>query len=249
MNVAFIAGRHGLELSSYGDMYLVSASEILKHKENIDFYRKRSNNKYLILNSDGLKQEEILELAKELRVDEIIAPYVLFDRSQTLKNILDFVYSFDKPNEYNIMAVPQGKNKKEYLNSFDELHGEYEIDRIGLCAEIIKKCFKGRNLAESRWNAIQDIMCGLTSKPIHLMGCEEPREIVRIQQKYGAFWFTTVDSSTPYTLGLKGLCFKDNGTQPNNTELNKVNFNIKPSIINQNNILKNILSFYRACKI
>lgn len=81
------------------------------------------------------KDMELIELAKDVNADEIIAPDKYHDGLVTLqetKKFLDTYYEKHLKDKFSIMAVPQGKTIDEYLTCFFEFVKDPRINTIGV---------------------------------------------------------------------------------------------------------------------
>lgn len=172
----------------------------------------------------GLGPELVLKAAAIINPSIVIAQDVLCDREATLQSTKDFIAYVKKEGllgKFQLMAVPQGKTKDEWIGSYEDLWQLPEIDQIGLSKIAVPLSFGG-NQAEDGCvsrarllctKTIEDLHCNnkypltwKSPKPVHLLGGDNwlPWELNQ-QKKYS--WIFSNDSSACVQYGRFGQVF------------------------------------------
>jgi hypothetical protein len=129
-------------------------------------------------------EDVLLDIVKELRPNEVIAPDVLFDKIQTLDNFHSFV---NKMNDFglsvhtSIFACPQGATKGEWLECYQQMVQHPNVSCVGLSKIAIPKCWNDATgdtmIAVSRNQCVQELRDrNILIKPVHLLGMGEHTE-------------------------------------------------------------------------
>ena len=147
--------------------------------------------------------ERVLRAAKRINAHEIILPDVFLDGPATIKAVkqsLEDLVALGLLGKYNLMAVCQGKDAKEFRETFEQLSAMPAIDVIGIPKVCAKLHPAGRPYFEGLW------LYG--SKEIHLLGLwygweelwryKDPMRIRSVdscmsafQAKYNLPWYAT----------------------------------------------------------
>lgn len=173
-----------------GDCIFALAHLYIKDAKYRKFLHKCKNNGYFITLDNGaaensLVTEDILiDCVKDLMPHEVIAPDILFNKEQTLyslKSFVDHMKVAKLSNRVDIMGVPQGNTKLEWIDCYIEMLSNTNISTIGLSKITVPWCFgnvKGdKRIMESRHLAFIYLKNNnLLHKPIHLLGAGDPRE-------------------------------------------------------------------------
>ena len=112
--------------------------------------------------------ERVLNAAKVINADEIILPDVFQDGPATVKAVRESLqYLTDKWTNrdwpFNLMAVAQGKDEKEWYECYQELLNMPDVDVIGV-PKVLAKMHPG-----GRPHFVNEL-CNLRAKPHHLLG-------------------------------------------------------------------------------
>lgn len=113
----------------------------------------------------AVELERVLYAARKVYADEIILPDVFLQGPETVravKNSLETLARMDALNKFKLMAVCQGRNEKEFRETFETLVAMPEIDVIGIPKVCAKLHPAGRPYFESLWT--------YEHKEIHLLG-------------------------------------------------------------------------------
>lgn len=109
--------------------------------------------------------DRVLRAANTVAANEIILPDVFLDGPGTVRAIreaIDTLHTIDTANEYALMAVCQGKDAKEFMETFGQLEAIPEISVIGIPKVCAKLHPAGRPYFEGLW--------AYSPKKIHLLG-------------------------------------------------------------------------------
>lgn len=269
MDIAFICGMYNLELSDYGDYHFILAQEARRHKAVRAYYKE--SEMYKTLDNGTAEKSRVpfsilVDMANEIDADEVVAPDVVGDIDETIDDTSAFLSEYSN-EPFEVMGVPQGSTGLEWFECLDWMLKNDNIHSIGLSRLSIPMCFPDVSLANSRLRCLQAITQAYSSetfnKPIHLLGCSEPAELRNLyvwlcnNETYewgdkNLSWLEdtirSVDTMTPFILGLKDLTFDNKGHKPDDKKC-KVAFNTKPTVAQTVYILKNMLSMYRASEI
>lgn len=118
------------------DMEFILLHKILDNKRYQRYYLHTKSTKYRILDNGAfelgksLDNKKLLEWAKKLNVDEVVAPDVYKNKNKTLDLLQQFIKIC--PVNLKIMAVPQGKNEKELMECLSTMLNNPRVDVIGL---------------------------------------------------------------------------------------------------------------------
>lgn len=208
--------------------YFLLAHLYMSDKTYRDFVQKEiPKGAHVILDNgaaeNSLVTEDILiDLVKEIKPTEVIAPDVLFDMDHTINNTVAFTdrmiqEKLDK--DTNIFFCPQGSTIPEWLQAYEFGMENDLVSTIGLSKIAVPYAFFGAKndtkIAESRHMAIEVLhRLGWIRKPIHFLGMGDPREfdyynhVVYLNNLEKTFLRST-DSCYSILAGMKGVNFKD----------------------------------------
>ena len=184
MKIAFISTINSLnEISSLGDIEFCLAP-FCKNS----FYKRyfQYTHKYVILDNGVaenilISNEELVDLAIEMKVSEIIIPDIIGDYNKTKIMREDFLkkyYSKLKESNIKIQSVVQGKIIDEYEQSLKELNCDYRIDVIGIPFRINYALFNNKTSEENHMlNRLLFLNTFIFFKPVHCLGCNLLLEI------------------------------------------------------------------------
>ena len=152
-------------------------------------YRKfileqKSAGKFITLDNSAAERalvtEDILiDICHELMPHEVIAPDVLFDKDETIKNALSFRIRMEKEgllNVINIFFCPQGKTKQDWLEAYEWGINQDWINVIGFSKIAIPQAWlpewkDDQGIKEARHMAYDYLKeRNLLLKPIHCLG-------------------------------------------------------------------------------
>lgn len=130
-------------------------------------------------------EDVLINVCKELMPNEVIAPDVLFDKDETIKNANSFKARMEKEgltNMIDIFFCPQGKTKEDWLQCYKWGINQEWIQCIGFSKIAIPQAFLSdwkddQGIKEARHMAYDYLKeQGLLKKPIHCLGQGDPTE-------------------------------------------------------------------------
>jgi hypothetical protein len=208
MKMAIIAPNDLLEdcalLSSY---HLILAHEYIKNTKYKEFYNYRSFvGDNIILdngafeNNESILLEKLVEITTNLAPTTVIMPDSRFNSKTTLERTALAVKAF-KNRGVRLMGVPQGNNKEDVLNCYNELLKIQEIDSIGIYEEIGDVTGLGTRADFCEYLEKHN----LVEKNIyyHALGMEENLANAVKLNKFR--WLEGIDSAKPIVYGLNNL--------------------------------------------
>lgn len=181
-----------LDLMDNGDRYFSLAHHYVQdenYKKHFLALRERGPKVWITLDCSAAEhslvtEEVLLKIVHELKPNEVIAPDVLFDKEQTLKNFYSFIPKMLERGLLQhtaIFACPQGSTKEEWLECYKEMIESPFVSCIGLSKIAVPKCWNNAEwdtlIAVSRNQCVKELHeQGLLTKPIHLLGMGEHTE-------------------------------------------------------------------------
>jgi hypothetical protein len=220
-----------LDLTHSGDSYFVLAHLLLQDKTYRQFFTDITTGiinakpyHYITLDNGSAEhslvtEETLLNLTEEFVPDEVVAPDVLFDKDQTLRNLDSFVAEMDKRgllHYTSIFGCPQGSNKQEWLECYTEMANHPHVSVIGLSKIAVPKCWNNVTgdvmIAQSRNECVQELFDrGLLTKPLHLLGMGEHNEF-DYYAKHNIPNIRSSDSCYSILAALNGISFEAGNT-------------------------------------
>ena len=216
-----------LNMMDNGDRYFALAHHYIQDENyKRTFLRLRNESPKVFITLDNsaaehslVTEEILLHVTAELKPDEVIAPDVLFDKEQTLKNFKSFVakmYNKGLLSHTSIFACPQGSNKDEWLECYYNMITSPFVKCIGLSKIAVPKCWN---------NAEWDTMIGISRnqcvkelseknwlvKPLHLLGMGEHDEF-DFYLKNRIPFIRSSDSCYTILAALNGIDFEKGDT-------------------------------------
>jgi len=181
-----------LDLMNNGDSYFCLAHHYMQDDAYKRYFLKlRNQSPKVFITLDNAAAEHslvtediLLKVVAELKPDEVIAPDVLFDKEQTLKNFVSFN---DKMllkgfiSHTSVFACPQGKTKEEWMECYMEMVINPLVKCVGLSKIAVPKCWNDATgdtmIGVSRNQCVEEIKRrNLLIKPLHLLGMGEHDE-------------------------------------------------------------------------
>ena len=257
MKIAHITTANALnEISILGDIEycLAPLCKILQYKNY--FIEQIKNNRYVIMddsiaeNGGTLTTDEIINLAIEMNISELVIPDVIGDFEKTnvkRKELLDKYYVKLKYQNIKLMGVVQGNTFQEYFDMFKELENDGRIDTIGIPFRI--KFYNTDVKYKDFYHAIQRlsflyIIKDISIKPIHCLGCNNVYEILQLNKTN----IRSMDSKILSCYGVNNLLLQETDeTKPRDKNLDILKDNLDEQSIEKtieninklNQILKN----------
>ena len=198
MQVALIAPKNLLELTRLGDMHFIvpqNADEQFFRKETM--YKMLDNGTYETGHPIALAN--LLTLAGDLKVDEIVLPDVMLDKLETV-SLVAHATTVRKPKGLKYAAVPQGKNPKEFIDCYKQFAKFPEIDV--LCFPIWLQ-----KLYNARFKVVNYLLKRklLAHKKHHLIGLDSIGELY----SYPKGVIRSLDTSLPFSAGMERKALSD----------------------------------------
>ena len=218
MKIFVIPPLRHLDLAHMGDkVYYALAHLYYQHKHYRQFFKaavKRGD--FVTLDNSAAEKslvtEDILiEIVKDLKPSEVIAPDILFDKNKTLKALIRFIKRLKKENlnKVDVFAVPQGKTRKEWLECYKEMLNNPYVQVIGL-SKISTSCFvrgakPDQSIKEARNNCVRYLKKHkMLTKPVHCLGQGDPTEFLAYK---GMKMLRSTDSCNPIWSAVNDIEF------------------------------------------
>jgi len=162
-------------------------------------------------------EDVLIQICHELMPNEVIAPDVLFDKDQTIKNARDFHYRLQREDldwRIDMFFCPQGKTKADWLDAYAWGLEQDWIQTIGFSKIAIPQAFVSnwkddQSIKEARHMAY-DLLKGMDmlKKPIHCLGQGDPTEFAY----YNHPMMRSTDSVFPILAAAHGQDFEKDHT-------------------------------------
>jgi hypothetical protein len=160
-----------------------------KYKRHFLALKNRSPKVWITLDNSAAEhslvtEDILLDIVAELKPDEVIAPDVLFNKEETIKNFKSFVakmYNKGLLSHTSIFACPQGSTKEEWLECYFQMVANPFVKCIGLSKIAVPKCWNQAEgdtmIGVSRNQCVEDLSKKhWLVKPLHLLGMGEHDE-------------------------------------------------------------------------
>lgn len=229
MKHAIIVPASQVRFAEKSDFHLILPHLFEELPEYLEFYASRAKAGDHILVDNSIFELEksfdykmMIEYAEKYNFTEISAPEVLRDREASKKVRDEFLEYREKiGSKVKVLAVAQGRNMEEILESHFELLAYSEIENLGLPFDIDEEVRGASDGVKSltlrrvlnRWYLVDLIevqanILGIELKPTHLMGLSDPVEL----QKYTDYpWIRSNDSSSAFVHGVNLVKLTDRG--------------------------------------
>lgn len=197
-----IPTRYLSEWSKLCDFDFVIASQAVADREYFRYYkaRERFDGRILVLDNgvyEGnlVSTTTLLGTARLLEADVVVAPDVLGDVSETIKNLKSFRPLV--PADMLVMGVVQGRTTDDWLKAYSAI--SVEADWIGIPLVPF-----GRGWQEREYNRLSFLvelerLGMLVDKPHHLLGLASLKELLGCPS-----YICSVDTSLPVLYGMSG---------------------------------------------
>jgi len=194
MKIAHIAPINALkEISSKGDIEFCLAPYAMRDDKYKKYFMKAKKKGRYVIMDNGVAEGDLIptailvDLAIEMKVDELIIPDVIGNLKETRKLRSEFIkkyWKILKENNIKLMSVIQGNSINEYTDDLHKLLNDYKIDVIGIPFRMHYADFKTFDTREGnhmvnrasfimmKWSLLKN-----SKKEIHLLGCNLPSEI------------------------------------------------------------------------
>lgn len=181
-----------LDLMDQGDRFFCLAHLYIqneRYKRHFLALRNRSPKVWITLDNGAAEhslvtEEVLLNITSELKPDEVIAPDVLFNKEETLKNFKSFVqkmYNKGLLSHTSIFACPQGSTKEEWKECYYQMVVSPFVKCVGLSKIAVPKCWNDvegdKMIGASRNQCVRELIDKhWLIKPLHLLGMGEHDE-------------------------------------------------------------------------
>jgi len=158
-------------------------------------------------------EDVLIQVCHELVPSEVIAPDVLFDKDETIKNALSFKIRMEKEGLLDVIDIffcPQGKTKEDWLEAYEWGINQDWIQTIGFSKIAIPQAWlpewkDDQGIMEARHMAYDYLKeNNLLLKPIHCLGQGDPTEFAH----YDHPAMRSTDSVYPVFAASLGQDFK-----------------------------------------
>jgi len=209
-------------------MHLLISQEVLKNRKYREKYLERSLKGDFIIMDNGAFEygnaaplDEVIKAVELVHASEMVLPDCYLDGKVTIRRVVDALNdledkSFRGHDFYcpkSLMAVPQGKTEREYMECFSKLLEVKEIDTIGFSYGAIGKTFEFWQLPQSllRPTVIsyvnQHFNLLASGKSFHCLGIGGHPHEIEFLKLFG--FIRSVDSSTAFKCAIKGIDIKE----------------------------------------
>jgi len=216
MKLCVIAPISHLHLMNEGDMYFVLAQLAHMSDTYLEFIKKRPKDMYAIMDNgvyEKYAQKEeiipdvdiILDLATEMKIDELVAIDEPFDSERTLestkrfKKVVELAKDIKNTSNFKVMGVPHGSYLGDYLNC--ARHLSEIVDTLGISVLYHRQYY--RDIALSQFHYYEE----LKDKELHILGLDNAHEILLLHELQVNI--RSVDCSLPITLAKHHYCIHD----------------------------------------
>jgi len=203
-------------------MHLLISQEVLKNKKYQEKYLERSLKSDFIIMDNGAFEyrtaaplDEVLKAVELVQASEMVLPDCYFDSKATIERVVDALNDLENKScrPKSLMAVPQGKTEREYMECFSKLLEVKEIDTIGFSYGAINKAFEFFELPPSLLRPTiisyvnQHFDLRASGKNFHCLGIGgHPHEIEFLK----LFRFIrSVDSSKAFVSAIRNIDIKE----------------------------------------
>jgi hypothetical protein len=206
VKAALIAPKGYETTALWSDIHL--ALPLLSLRSNMDYLRMlafaRKRGDYIILDNgcaEGqlVTNEELMLFARVIQAHEIVAPDVLDDANKTWELTYKFIENTSGVQDYNIMAVLQGRTVGERMALLESFATINEITALGIPKVTVRQPGSQTRLTTAM--AIHNLYPNRFK--LHLLGLNEafPTEMRDV-----AFpdWIRSMDSAQPYKVTESG---------------------------------------------
>jgi hypothetical protein len=152
----------------------------------------------------GLEAGQVLKAADRIGATVIISHDVLYDGPATVRTSRAFLAAVAGTG-YQVMAVPQGRSRTEWLACYQALVDLDGVDWIGLSKLSVPASFGAPN-AEARLKCVELLIAEDRRLPVHLLGGDRSlpwelrehrrrghSEVVRSNDSSFGFWYAACD--------------------------------------------------------
>lgn len=192
MKFAFISTSNSLkEISSRGQIEFCLAPYALRDENYKNYFINAKKEGRFVMMDNGVAEgdlidnDDLVNLAIEMKIDELIIPDTIGNKKQTeidRKIFLEKYYDKLKSHNVNILSVIQGENLVEYYDDYYDLEVNDKINTIGIPFRMNYAKFNGSDTKEENCtnNRIMFLNTIKGDKQIHCLGCNSINDILLI---------------------------------------------------------------------
>lgn len=187
-----------LELMNQGRIIFSLGQLCLRYPKYKQFIKQKIEEKWFTIldsgvgdHNDFVDNKQLVDLTAELMPSEVIALDVLFESEKTIDSFNEFIDLMDKAqllDKVQIMFVPQGRTKDEWVESYLYALEHPLVKTIGMSKLSIPQCFDGKwdndqNIMQARHKCFDFLVTNdLIHKPLHFLGAGNVIEFTHYNQ-------------------------------------------------------------------
>lgn len=210
IDIAVIASlAHLDDIAAHGTIDMALTHLALRHPRYARYYAARAAaGRTVILDNSayelgtGMGAEPVMTAARLTSASEVICTDVPYDGPATIAATRRFLtQATDLPGTIQLMAVPQGSTRDEWLACYDTLTALPGVHSIGVSKLSVPRCWND-DLAAARLACVAELhRQGTPPKPLHLLGgdgclpaelhahLDRGHQAVRSNDSSAAFWY------------------------------------------------------------
>jgi hypothetical protein len=173
----------------------------------------------------GVSLDLVYDAAMKINPDEVCAIDVLFNGSDTVDSVKDFLKFWKRRNPLGFentkfMAIPQGRSEDEWMKCYEELIRIDDVDVIGFSKLAVPESFIGNhhesgNCSSGRIKCLNALVSAkmtpdIFNKELHLLGSDNVG-VNELMYYYDNGWdfIRSNDTSMPFVYGYNGSSIQD----------------------------------------
>lgn len=223
------------EFQSQGDFILALSHLIDDNEENEYEKAIKKTNLPILLDNGAFEKgypegiDSLIRKSKRINAAKFFAPDHLYNSKATKNSVkitLDILKTLKVRDSFQLGAVVQADNPKDWIDQYIDFTNNPEIDFIGLSILSIPKSWK-KSISESRIECFKELIkLNITHKPCHMLGLGENYEDIKFAIK-NCPWIKSNDSSSCFMTGLHNVKYNDDLTIPGGKIEEKMNFSLE----------------------
>ncbi len=214
MKIAHISGTNYLNFVKLGDIAFSLTHHILNNKDYARFYRncdmyKITDNSAAEL-GESIDIDDVIHATRKVKANEVWAADKLYDKRATLKLTKKFIEHLSERDlkRMKIVAIPQGKNLREWISCYKKMMKMPQVDVIAISkysVEAFNKLAGTKDFSICRQACLKYLANNfLLEKTLHCAGANHLiiNEIM-FMKKFPIV--RSIDSNIAFKLGSRGL--------------------------------------------
>jgi len=204
MKIAVIPPVHHADMMELGDFYFVLAQRVKEDDMWIGYLRDKTDpDKIILLDNGAFEQEksistdELLDIAKKIHADEVVAPDYVMHGKESLQMAKDFI-SVCPRRRFSIVVIPHGRSLLEMADYYVKVTNLEKVDVVGLSIVFHKRCDK---LRPHLYHYLRTTQKWDKTKDHHLFGLDSLVEL----WCYNPHDIRSVDTSLPISMAWSNL--------------------------------------------